>query len=253
MTKRIHISWTIFALLIFGCVVMGQQTVQLSTGFDNALITQTVYPNPGSPSGQHDNYWINIATSPNAPAGPAWVLHYTQPGWVNPMANSTWISAWNRAASQPGVTPINRGYAVFKKCFCLLDGYKKLSLSFQVRADNNINAYVNSTLNQILTPAIGNWGSGSPLQSLPINQSWFHVGKNCLYVYVEDDGGLTGFDLSGTVSALGLLPTPAMGTNGTFAPCECQGRPTGREMDNDSQVVQEILKIVAARRGGAKQ
>jgi hypothetical protein len=75
---------------------------------------------------------------------------------------------------------------------------------------------------------------------------------------VEDDGGLMGFDLTGSVSAIGLLPTPEMGTNGSYGSCSCPGGPAGqaggprtaaREVEIDeAQVIQEIIKIAEARR-----
>jgi hypothetical protein len=259
--KRMNLMTAVLALLACSSFVMGQ-TVQLSTGFDNTLTVQAPYPNPTVVSNQPDNYWINIASSPNTPAGPSWVLHSPQASWwPTLLPNSRWISAWKTAASQSGTSLSNPSYTIFRKCFCLQRGYQKASLSFQVRGDDNINAYLNSTLNQVLTPSSGQWNSPLPLQSLPSNPAWFRTGKNCLYVYLEDAGGFMGFDLSGSVSALGLLPTPASGTNGSFEPCACNTGPidqsggprAAREASVDEeQVVKEILKIAEARRNGRK-
>lgn len=262
--KRMNLMAAVFALLVFSSYAIGQ-TLQLGTGFDNTLTVQAPYPNPpNATSNQPDNYWINIATFPTTtPAvGPAWVLRSPQAGWWPVLLpSSRWISAWQTAASPLVTNPANPGYTIFKKCFCLLPGYQNPNLSFRVRGDNNINAYLNTTLNVVLNPAPGAFNSPVPLSSLPNNPAWFRTGKNCLYVYLEDQGGLMGFDLSGTVSAIGLLPTPAMGTNGSFTPCSCPGGPgpvgvpnaVAREAgDDEGRIVQEILKIAEARRSNRK-
>jgi len=253
--KRMNLMVAIFGLLIFSSFAMGLGQVELSTGFDNTLIVQAPYPNPPVVSNQPDNYWINIASFPttNPAVGPAWVLHSPQASWWSVLLpNSRWISAWKTAASPSLTTVLNPAYTIFKKGFCLQRGFQNASLSFKARGDNNINAYLNTTLNPVLPPSSGQWNSAAPLQSLPSNPAWFRVGPNYLYVYAEDDGGLMGFDLSGTVSALGLLPTPAMGTNGSFAPCSCSTGPVTRSAtevgDNDAKMIREILKIAAAQR-----
>ena len=257
--KRLNLMAAVFALLSFSTLTTSQ-TIQLNTGFDNTLTAQTIYPNPPVVSNQPDHYWMNImsfpATTPTA--GPAWVLHAPQAGWWPVLLpNSRWISATTTAASPPQNTFANPGYTVFRKCFCLQPGYKQPQLTFQVRADNQINGYLNSILNPVLNPSAGQFTSAAPLQSLPSNPNWFRTGRNCLYFYVEDQGGLMGFDLSGTVSALGLLPTPEMGMNGSYGSCSCASGPVptnggpraAREAgDNEEEIIKEIVKIAEKRR-----
>lgn len=259
--KKINLMAAVFALLIFSNLAVGQ-TVQLSTGFDNALTVQATYPNQPVLSNQPDNYWMNIASFPTTtPAvGPAWVLHSPQAlWWPILLPNSRWISAWRTAASAPGVSVSTPGYTIFRKCFCLLPGYKNPSLSFRVRADDNISVYLNTILNPVLAPSNGQWNGTTPLSGS--TTQGFRVGRNCLYVYLEDVGTVAGFDLSGSVSAIGLLPTPAIGMNQSYTPCSCPGGPvqpagtasaTREAGDDEQQIVREILKIAESRRSKRK-
>jgi hypothetical protein len=135
-----------------------------------------------------------------------------------------------------------------------LPGFKDAKLSFQVRADDTVQVWLNTQLNQVVAPAWGNW-YGTPLTGSTNNG--FRVGRNCLYVLVEDFHGHMGFDLRGDVTGYGLLPMPAAGTAGTsFEPCACRQGSTGladrsavmRIDDDDQQVVQAIVKIAEVRR-----
>ena len=155
-------------------------------------------------------------------------------------------------ASPPGTSPQNPAYTIFRKCFCLLPNYKNASLSFRVRADDTIQVWVNTQLNVALAPTIGNWNSPTPWASKPSQPSWFRVGRNCIYVLVEDYHGFMGFDLVGSVQADGLMPLPAAGPQQQFQ-CPCES-PTGiasaraRASDEDQAVVQAILALAEKRR-----
>jgi hypothetical protein len=89
-------------------------------------------------------------------------------------------------------------------------------------------------------------------------------------VLLEDYwGGNMGFDLDGTVSANGLMPAAAKwnGTDVSFAPCSCDtGHPgpaqsqamgtmkrANENADDDSAVVQAIIKIAEDHRRRAQQ
>jgi hypothetical protein len=193
--------------------------------------------------------------------GPAWILKRVNPTWAPAFANTNWIGARNRAISPAGTTPDNPAHTLFRKCFCLLPGYKEAKLTItSARADDTIQVFLNSQLNQVIAPSWGNW-NGTPLTGA--TKQGFRVGRNCLYVLVEDFTGHMGFDLVGDVTAYGLLPTPAAGTAGTsFKPCTCDSGPVGHagrnnevntvSDDDDRQVIQGIVKIAEARRA-AKQ
>jgi hypothetical protein len=247
------------------------QSLPLNTGYNYNSFS--VYPQPaGGTSTVSDNYWIKIASyeppTPSVPVAPAWVLPAAPPPpWAAPLTvviggstiGSRWIGPRPVAASSPGTSVQNPAYSVFRKCFCLMQGYQNPQLSFQVRADDKVQVWLNSVTNTLVPAQIGNWGSNA-INSLPTNPAQFQTGRNCVYVLVEDNlGGHMGFDLAGSVSALGLMPVAGAGTNVSFAPCQCGG-PAGTasaapaanarasRSDDDSAVVQAIIKIAEARR-----
>lgn len=256
--KKTNLILAFAALLLISNLAIGSTTVPLNTGYKHSVFAP--YLPVFGPSTTPDQYWINIASFPTtSPAvGPAWVI---QPHsvWAAALPGTNWISARNTFNSASGVNPENPGYTIFRKCFCLLPGYKDANLSFQVRADDTIQVWLNTQVNQVLAPS---WGH---LNSTPLSastSSGFRVGKNCVYVLLEDYySGAMGFDLMGNVSADGLLPMPAAGTGQSFEPCACRQGPAGPQIpdrrnamsvDDDNQVTQGILKIAEARRA-AKQ
>lgn len=256
--KKMNLIAALAALLLLGNLAQAQTTVPLNTGYNHSVFNPypTVTTDP-SPPGARDNYWMNIASS-SAPPGPAWILR--NPGWAPVFPNTNWIGPRNTAFSAPGTSPDNPAYTIFRKCFCLQPNFKEAKLSFQVRADDTVQVWLNSQLNQLIAPSWGNW-SGQPLSAS--TGSGFRVGKNCLYVLVEDFHGATGFDLLGSVSAYGLLPMPAAGMGQSFEPCSCVGRggqpgisdPASamRIEPSDEQVIKEIVGIAEARRAARQK
>jgi hypothetical protein len=243
------------ATLVLGAIpgaAEGQTTVPLNTGYNHAVFA----PYPAAPpvptlSNVPDNYWINIASYPTTapPVGPSWVLP-AQAAWAAPLPGSHWISAWRTPNSPSGASAANPGYTIFRKCFCLLPNYRNPTLSFRARADNRIQAWFNSITNVALPAAVGNF-NGTPLPSQPSNPNWFRAGRNCLYVLVEDMGGLMGFNLAGTIQADGLLPLPAAGTAQTFGGCQCPGATAGVEVraaDEEQRTLLEIRRVAEERR-----
>jgi hypothetical protein len=254
--KKINLIAALAALLLLSTFATGQTKVPLNTGYNHSMFNPypTVNINP-SPAGARDNYWINIASYPaTVPSvDRAWVLR--NPGWAPALSDTNWISARNTAFSAAGINQDNPAYTIFRKCFCLLPGYKDAKLNILAMADDTIQIWLNSQVNQVLAPSWGNL-NGPPLPGG--TTKGFRVGKNCLYVLLEDYfGGAMGFDLQGEVSAFGLLPMPAAGTGQSFEPCACRSEgPTvavgavsaKRVDDTDRQVISEIVKIAEARR-----
>ncbi len=248
---------TIIAVFAFTNVV-NATTVPLNTGYDywfSAVYTPAppVFPNPST---TQDNYWINIASYPTTtPATGSSFLIYPASVWQPALGLSSWISARNTNASVLG--PDGRAYTIFRKCFCLRPGWSQAQISFKVRADDTIQIWLNSQLNTLLPASWGNW-NGAALSGGTTNQSFFHTGLNCAYALVEDFVGNMGFDLDGTVSANGLLPTIAQSPNISFAPCSCATGPGGSQtsttvLAEERRVMEEIVKIADARRTGKQK
>lgn len=236
-------------------------TLPLNTGYNYG--TFSVYAGPsGSVSNVQDNYWIKIASYEppltSTTVAPAWVLNIPPAPWAPALPNSRWIGPRNVVSSAPGVSGINPGYSIFRKCFCLMAGYKNPDLRFQMRGDDNIQVWLNSTTNTLVGPVIGNWGGGPVRSGATQDPAKFRTGRNCIYVLVEDFGGHVGFNLAGAMSAVGLMPTAGAGTGVSFEPCACKqaagpvgsaARMTpGVQDDSDEAVVRELVKFAEARR-----
>lgn len=256
MKSKVNWAAAILIATVLSNAVFAIQTVRLNTGYNHALSVDAPY----SPTTQ-DNYWIRIGSGFPAlsPAvAPAWAINRPAGSvWLPPFPNSTWINAANSSASLAGVNQNNPGYQVYRKCFCLQKGFNKANMRFQVRADDSVAIFFNNYGNQILPTSAGNWGSGNPY-FVNVDQG-FKVGRNCIYVLVGDVGSYAGFNLEGTVSANGLLPTPSFGISGnqnqgTFEPCGCESGPAGlmkNSEENDSEIAEKILE--SARKGKIKE
>lgn len=262
--KRMRLLAVIVALSALSHSVDGAGTVvPLNTGFDHW--TQLVYvPPPAAISTTRDDYWINLASYPATipPTDRTFLVRTTGAPWAPPLSftsggvtwGSSWISAWNRNASQTIATPSNPAYTLFRKCFCLREGFAKAEVVLKARADDTIQVWLNTQLQTLVPPSWGNW-NGTPVSGGTTNQQWFHPGVNCIYVLVEDFRGHMGLNLVGTISAIGLLAEPAKGTTGSFEPCSCErghgptgAAPRGVGHEADQEVVNEIIKTAEARR-----
>lgn len=244
------VSVLVLGVSLIAKVLMAQSSVPLNTGYNYAIYGP--YPAvTATASATKDDYWINIASyPPTTPAiAPAWVLQ-SPTSWFSPLPSSNWISARNKAASDPSTYINNPSYTLFRKCFCLSSGYSNPQISFVARADDMLQVWLNSQVNVLLPPQSGNF-NGVALPSLPSNPAWFHGGLNCVYALVEDTyGGLMGFNLEGTVQANGLGAQPAFGVNQTFS-CPCAtdsgSNPTLGDIDG-GHVVTALVEIAEQRR-----
>jgi hypothetical protein len=229
-------------LLVFSNLAFATITVPLNTGYDHWW--GTTYGTAPSPTGlpKQDDYWMNVSTG----ATPAFAIT-KHPAWQNPLGISTWINAQNSWASITG-----RQYYIYRKCFCLQQGYKGPVIKFQIRADDGVTAWLNTITNVVLSPTGGSF-SGPPVNAA--SDKGFKVGSNCLYVLVDDVGSVaTGFNLDGNVSAAaGLLSTPAKGPNQSYAPCSCGSGPAGAAMrmeagaGDDNDVIKSIREFAERR------
>jgi len=266
MSRKMNLVSVLAALLAFSNLARGQQTLPLNTGYDHSV------PGPyatvlTATSTRQDMYWINLQSYPGTtPAtDPSWVLKQTPP-WGPAMSNSFGVSSWigaRNTVAGGGSTSDNPGYTIFRKCYCLLPGFNQASLSFKVLADDKATFWFNTITNPLGTVS-GNL-AGPPFSGSTTNQNYFHAGRNCFYVLLEDQGGYMGFDLTGEIRANGLLPTVGRwnGKDISFEPCPCSSghgpagnlksaNITAQAAENDQQVINEIVKFAEARRA-AKQ
>ena len=271
VTSILLLAFSISVKVATGSSLLFSAHVPLNTGYDHSNFA--LYPNPAPISTVQDKYWINIASYPPTTPNVAPAFPIQKPAsWQPPLSpvidgitvGSHWISARNTHVSAPGTSQQKPSYTIFRKCFCLQSGFKEPQLNFKVRADDNIQVWLNTQLNQVLAPTFGNPNGITPLSAS--TKKGFREGRNCLYVLLEDTFfGSMGFNLVGEVSAVGgLVEQPAQGDPPVDSPCCSQPKPGGatgnagtftRTTNEDQQVVQELIKIAEARRlekGGKK-
>lgn len=226
--KRFLLTAAALSTAIPGPALAG--TLVLNTGYNNGVPLAI---------GQQDQTWIKIASYEppvSAPVAAAWVI---STGGYSTLPGAQWLAPRSSPLSTTGpnsTSPSRPAYSIFRKCFCLLDT-AGAQLSLRVRADDNVQVWLNSVLNTLAPPQAGQLSSGLgiPYPSLPqypANPHYFRLGRNCIYVLVEDTvaNGAIGFTLAGTVSAPGLMPNAATGVNGNFGPCGCPTEPNSADV-----------------------
>jgi hypothetical protein len=247
-----------FALSV-PCAASAQTTMPLNTGYNYSMFS--LDPIPGTVSNIPDNYWIKIASyeppATSVPIAAAWVLNPTIASWLT-LPNARWVGPQPTGTSGGGSSQTNPAYSIYRKCFCLMAGYQNPALSFQLRADNESNAWLNGITNVLVPPSPDSYNTTAPINSRATTPAMFHVGLNCIYVLVQNRGGPTGFTLAGSVSALGLMPIAGAGAGNSFAPCQC-GRAmpataAGAQLSSrsaeaeDSATVRAIVAFAEAQR-----
>lgn len=254
MIKHIAIATFCVGAMLGECYAL-----DISTGYNNG--SNSLYPAPPpypANSGTNDNYWVAVAraaagapvTSPSLPyvvdKHPAWALAFPGSRWVGPMPN---------ANSPPGTShdPTKLSYTLFRKCFCIINTTKGVSLSFKVKSDDSIQMWLNSQTNNILPVTNNLWASQTGV-SRTIN-SGFRLGVNCIFALVEDVGNAGGFNLQGNIAGPGLWPYVAYGVGASFKPCDCpaptpqaSGGKRAAEVDpTGEQVIKDIIAIAEKR------
>lgn len=263
--KRIVLTAAALSTAIPGSAFAG--TLVLNTGYNYGT-------NGTLPVGAQDQTWIKIASyePPTAAVAVAPAFVVSSSPWT-PMPNAQWLAPRVSSATTSATSPNRPAYSIFRKCFCLLDT-ANAQINIQVRADDMVHVWMNTVTNTMVSPRPGNHSSGSPwpypsLQQ-PANPQYFRVGRNCIYVLVEDNvapAGHIGFALTGQVSAPGLMPNAATGVNGNFGACGCPTEPNSADVGHgtvgpgtvghgtpaadqaeDSAAVQAIVTFAEARR-----
>lgn len=246
MKNKINIAAMILLVVVSANLTFGG-SLPLNTGYDYS--NSTIYS-----FGSSDDYWIRIASYPvMSPAvGPAWAVSTSGTSWLT-LPNSTWINPFGSTNVTPnGYNAQNPAYALYRKCFCLRPGYNEPRIQASVRSDESIQIWLNLMGNQVLTTSPINL-NGTPYAINYTNASAFRVGKNCLYVLVEDTGVHTGFNLDGKIFANNVTPLIAKGANMSFEPCSCSQGPQPAALQKrldaeDEQVVKEIVKVAEMKR-----
>ena len=154
MKKTLPTTSTIFALFVFSTLAFATTTVPLNSGYNHWW--GTTYGTLPSPAGlpKQEDYWINVSTAGNFIPSFAITKH---PAWANPGGLSTWVNFQNTANSIPGTNPSNPRYFIYRKCFCLLQGYSKPVIKFTIRADDSVAVWLNTITNPVINPSPGNF------------------------------------------------------------------------------------------------
>lgn len=241
-------------------VSIARTTLNLDTGLNHA---NTLY----FPVGSTDPYWQVISKYPlqgPPPVSPSNVVS-TTPGWLPPAGSAHWISGYTNGTSPSVTGKYDPGYTIYRKCFCVMPEAlvqtatqgSGLSLTAKLRADDNVQVWLNNQLTgQLLTPIVqtGRWTWGT---EIPVSATTarFRPYVNCVYVLVEDDqGGRTGFSMTGSVfSNFGLWDQAGSTDPNSYKPCPCKApvphNAVGAKMvDTEHQDLQEIVKYAEERR-----
>jgi hypothetical protein len=194
MFRKMNLVVALLAIFAFAnsSFASTYQTVDISTGVDVGT--------PGNPFfTTRDNYWIvrSVLGVPSAPNTFSWIVMMG--------------TGWNTI---PGTRPIfanntGVGTSEYERCFCL-QSLEKAQLSLTMRADNKANLFLNSYFaNPIMQALVNNTFSSSvpAVQRTYTAQDGLKVGKNCIRVRVNNEGGPTGFALKATVQGYGVQDT----------------------------------------------
>ncbi|MEK6676527.1 MAG: hypothetical protein AABZ47_12855 [Planctomycetota bacterium] len=145
--------------------------------------------------GQPDNTWTLIS-------GPGGTVPFprlatvvsTHPAWA-PLPPCTWVSS---NVTQGNGEPL--GDYHYQTCFCLKDGFQNASLSFDLLADDKASVFLNG--NSVPPGSTPPFALLVATPFLTTDQTFFHVGKNCIEVIVTNTfQTVHGFSLTGQVMA----------------------------------------------------
>lgn len=209
MFRKMNFVVALLAVFAFANSSFGStyQTVDISTGVDVGT--------PGNPFfTTRDNYWIvrSVLGSALPPNTPSWIVNLG--------------TGWNTIAGTRPIFGNNTGVGTseYERCFCL-QSLERAQLTLTMRADNKANLFLNSYFaNPIMQALVNNTFANSvpAVQRTYTAQTGLQVGKNCIRVRVNNEGGPTGFALKATVQGFGVQDTAQ-------EPCCRQGSPVFSE------------------------
>ncbi|HEY0099432.1 MAG TPA: hypothetical protein VGB76_10830 [Pyrinomonadaceae bacterium] len=195
MSRKINSALAVLAMLAFAnsSLATSYNTVDVSTGVNVGVVPNALY---ATTPGTKDGYWMVRST-------PAGALPPNTGAWI-----VTFSGSWNVA---PGTRPIfgnnnNVGTSEYERCFCLQSTEKSL-LTLTMRADNKANLFLNSYFNPVMQAVANNtFNPAVPaVQFTYTAQNGLKVGRNCIRVRVNNEGGPTGFALKASLSGFGAL------------------------------------------------
>jgi hypothetical protein len=168
------------------------QTVDISTGVNVGLPNNPFFT-------VRDDYWrVRSVPGTNYSASiQSWIISMG-PGW-NSIAGTQPIFGNNN----------NVGTSEYERCFCL-QSTDNARLTLTMRADNKANLFLNSYFaNPIMQALVNNTFASTvpPVQYTYTAQNGLKVGKNCIRVRVNNEGGPTGFALKATLQGFGAQDT----------------------------------------------
>ena len=198
MSRKINPVLAVLVLLAVAnsSFATSYNTVDISTGVNVGAVPNVMYP---TTPGTRDDFWMVRST-------PAGALPPNTKAWIMFMAGG-----WN---SIPGTLPIfgntnNVGTSEYERCFCL-QSIEKALLTLTLRADNKANLFLNSYFgNPVVQTLVNNtFNPAVPaIQFTYTAQNGLKVGRNCIRVRVNNEGGPTGFALKATLNGFGALDT----------------------------------------------
>jgi len=196
MLRKLSSLLAILTFLALSTTIYASPPLDLSTGVNVGLSGNPLF---STAPGTRDDYWMVLS-----------VLGAAQPpntkSWIRYINNS-----WNYI---PGTLPIygnndGVGTTEYERCFCLTDlNGAKLDIAY--RADNKANFFLNQYFgNPILTtPTNDTFNPARPMVTFQYTaQNGLKIGKNCMRVRVNNEGGPTGFALKATLNAVGAQDT----------------------------------------------
>lgn len=217
MKNKLNVILMFMAVLVLSNVVSASVTLDLSTGVNVGAVGNPLYVSPA-----RDDNWMVLTTPPG-----------------NTLQNvKAWIkynmSGWNKV---DGTLPIfgntdATGTTEYERCFCISNP-EGATLDLTLRADNKANVFLNSYFPSIMTAAVNNTFNNPVVPAVQFTantqNSGLKVGKNCIRVRVNNEGGPTGFALKAILKA--------KSAQDTFQPNSCcqQGAPVFSEAMKISQ------------------
>lgn len=213
MLRKLNSVLAVLLILTFAnsSFATSYNTVDVSTGVNVGVVPNMLYP---PTAGTRDDFWFVRST-------PAGAQPPNTKAWINFIAGG-----WN---SIPGTLPIfgnnnNVGTSEYERCFCLQSTEKAL-LTLTLRADNKANLFLNSYFGNPVVQTLTNNTFNSAVPAIQFTytaENGLKVGRNCIRVRVNNEGGPTGFALKATVNGFNALDTADQ-------PCCRQGAPVFTE------------------------